>query len=143
MNNTRLKQFGISFLVVLSLFVSSISACACSHHQLEKVEAETPSCHQHSEMAMAENHHQTDSAEIFQTVISEGGCCCIQPAPKVVSKNESFKLNKSVAALLTESQIEIKPISQIVSVAAIDFVTPFYLSDSFYNLTPSRGPPRL
>ena len=90
---------------------------------------------------MAEDHHQKDLPETIQTVISDDECCCIQPAPKVISKNESFKLNKQIAELLPTSSVEIKPISQIISTKTIDFEPPFYLSDSFYNISPSRGPP--
>jgi len=33
MKSVKLKQFAVSLLALLSLFASSVSACACSHHQ--------------------------------------------------------------------------------------------------------------
>ena len=96
MNSERLKQFTVSLLVVLSLFVSSVSACTCSHHQ-EKVEVDVSSCHQHSPEAKAEQHHDTQSKKI-QSIISETECCCIQPAPKVVAKSESLKIDNQILA---------------------------------------------
>lgn len=147
MKTGRLKQFGISFLIVLSLLVSSISACACTHHhpekaEQEKVETEIVSCHGTSHEAKPENHHQTvETPETVQTSISERECCVIQPAPQAVSKSENFKLEKQQPALLPKSAIEIKAVPQLVSVKTIEFEAPFYLSDSFYNISPSRGPP--
>ena len=142
MQNRRLQQFAISFLIVLSLFVSSVSACACAHHQEEKAETKISSCHQpETRETKTENHHQSDSTETVQTVISEGDCNCVQPAPKVVSKNENFKFEKQTVALLPKLPVEIKVVPHIVSADVIDFEPPFYLSDSFYNISPSRGPP--
>jgi hypothetical protein len=102
MKNQRLKQFTVSLLVVLSLFVSSVSACTCAHHQ-EKVEADVSSCHQHSPKAEAEQQFGTNPFEKIQSVISETECCCIQPAPKVVAKSESIKIDKQILASNSEN----------------------------------------
>jgi hypothetical protein len=138
--NGRLKQFAASFVVVLSLFVSSVSACACSHHQ--QVETVSSSCHGHSHSTKAETHQHTTSLETAQALVSETECYCIQPAPRVFAKSENVKIEKQVSNLAQISPVEIVFVPQTTSVKS-EFITPFYLTDSFYNLTPGRAPPRL
>ena len=56
MKSVKLKQFAVSLLAILSLFASSVSACACSHHQ-EKPEVSPASCHGHpAETKTGQNH---------------------------------------------------------------------------------------
>jgi len=128
------KRLAVGFLIVLSLFVSSVAACVCSHHA-EKVETEVSSCHGHSETAQ-----ETNSAEKVSKLDSNDECFCIQPAPRVFSKSETIKFEKQMA-VLPLSQVEIKTVSQIVSDSGGFFEKPFYLSDSFYNLKSPRAPP--
>jgi hypothetical protein len=130
----KTKRIAVGFLIVLSLFVSSVAACVCSHHA-EKVETEVSSCHEHSEAAQ-----ETASPEKVSELDSNDDCHCIQPAPRVFSKSETIKFEKQTTILLL-SQVEIKAISQIVSGASIYFEKTFYLSDSFYNLKSPRAPP--
>jgi hypothetical protein len=141
MKSVRLKQFGLALCLTLSLFVSSISACTCSHHP-EKVEVEAPSCHQHSETAKTEQHHDSDSNENAQSLAPQDECCCLEPTPKVVAKAENIKIEKQKLATVSLAPIEIAVVSQIVSVKS-EFTRKFYLTDSFYNLTPGRAPPSL
>ncbi len=138
MNKGRTKQFGASFLIVLSLFVSSVAACICSHHT-ENVEVAAPSCHEHSETMP---NHEMASDENIQQIDSDEDCCCVQPAPRVFSKSETIKIEKQ-AAVLPLMRIEIKAVSTIVSAENTYFEKPFYLSDSFYNIKSPRAPPRL
>jgi hypothetical protein len=140
MKTAWLKQFGLAFCVMLSLFASSVSACACAHHQ-EKTQTNSPSCHENSVQTKTENHHETDSSETIKTTVSETECCCMSPAPRVTTKTESIKFEKQIAAIPFAALIENKTVSQIFSVK-IDFTKPFYLSDSFYNISPGRAPPR-
>lgn len=141
MKNWRLKQMTASFLVVLSLFVSSVSACGCSRHQ-ESTEADSPSCHEHSQKEKVENNDGANSAETIQTVISETECCCVSPAPKALAKSETVKIEKQSLAILPTTPIKIAFVQKIVLVES-EFTTPFYLTDSFHNLTPGRAPPVL
>jgi len=128
------KQIAVGLLIVLSLFVSSVSACVCSHHA-PKVETEVSSCHGHSE-----TNKKNASGENVSDLNSNDECFCIQPAPRVFSKSETIKFEKQTA-VLPFSEIEFKAVSQIVSDANIYFEKPFYLSDSFYNLKSPRAPP--
>lgn len=142
MNNGRLKQFAASFFVVLSLLVSSVSACTCSRHQ-ETFEADSFSSHHHLNEAKTQQHHGTDTAETIQTIISEIECCCIQPAPKFVTKSETVKIEKQTATLLPTTRLKIDFAPHVVLTKTAGFIKPFYLSDFFYILTPGRAPPRL
>lgn len=155
MKESKLKQFAISLLVVLSLFASSVSACACSHDSIQSAagehcqppsqhlhEAKDDAPHSHGEAA---EHHHADSAETknVSPVLSEKECCCIKPAPKVFAKSETVKTEKQFAKISSSASVEINVIVQINSVRTTEFIRPFYLSDSFYNLSPGRAPPRL
>lgn len=128
------KQIAVGLLIVLSLLVSSVAACVCSHHA-EKIETEVSSCHGNSETVQ-----ETTSVEKVSELDSNDECFCIQPAPRIFSKSETLKIEKP-AAILPVSHIEIQTISTIVSDASIYFEKPFYLSDSFYNLKSPRAPP--
>jgi hypothetical protein len=142
-------------LVVLSLFVSSISACACHHDSIQAVgehcqpklqhshEAENSSQHPRGEAIEQQHHANLTEAENDSISFSENGCCCIKPAPKVFAKSETVKSEKQMAKLSLSAQIEINLTAQIVSVKTAEFIRPFYLSDSFYNISPGRAPPRL
>lgn len=132
-----IKQFILILCCTLSLFASPVAACACSHH-LEKSEAEAPSCHGHSENTEVKH----ESAETIQTTISEGECFCIQPAPKLIAKSEKVRIEKQQTAALPYLLSKIK-FAVRANPFKTDFVKPFFLTDSFYNLTPGRAPPVL
>lgn len=139
MKSVRLKQFGLAFCLVVSLFVSSVSACTCSHHP-QKVETEVSSCHQHSESTKTEQHHSPDSNEEAQSVIPQDECCCVEPTPRVVAKAENIKIEKQKLATFSLLPVEIAFVPQTFKVKS-EFSRKFYLTDSFYNLTPGRAPP--
>ena len=130
----RTKQIAVGLFVILSLFVSSVSACVCSHHA-EKIETESVSCHEHAEP-------QPESAEKGTKLNPSAECGCILPAPRVFSKSETIKIEKQAAAL-PFSMPEIKLISAVLPAENHYFEKPFYLSDSFYNLKSPRAPPAL
>ena len=143
MKSQRLKQFSFSFLAVLSLFVSSISACCCAHHQ-EKAETEVPACHQQTNETKAENHHDNASSEVDRTDVLNTVCECFrQSAPEVYAKSENVKIEKQAAAQTPYVSFQIDSITRIISVELNDYSKPFYLSDSFYNIKSPRAPPRL
>ena len=143
MKSLKLKQFAFSLLAVLSLFVSAVSACDCSHHQA-KQETEAPaSCHEHS--IKTEQSSDVDATQTNATAISENACVCFQTAPRAFAKAETVKFGKQAAAVAAVS-LSAPPAIVFVSPSAqakIDFIKPFYLSDSFYNLSPGRAPPVL
>jgi hypothetical protein len=141
MKNQRLKQFSASFLVVLSLFVSSFAAaCTCSHEHKQVAEH----CHpeQQDSHEISGGHNYEPSTEILETNVSQPDCCCIQSAPKVSVKIENLKIEKQFSVFNQLSRVESAFVPQTILVES-EFLTRFYLTDSFYNLTPGRAPPRL
>jgi hypothetical protein len=154
MKNQRLKQFAASLLVVLSLFVSSVAACTCSAHDSAtsepshcepqlSVKTEENHAHEHLRDAQIDSQADDNLAKDISASFSGNECCCVQPAPRVAAKTENIKVQKQKSAISPISEIEPILVSQLVTVKTIDFVSPFYLSDSFHNLTPGRAPPRL
>lgn len=141
MKSAKFQEFIFSLLATASLFVSLISACACSHHQ-EKPAAENFSCHEHSPEAQAEMNHAGGSAKTINLSAAENGCVCVPATAKIFAKAGSVKFEKHSAAINLTAPPEFVFDAQKVSVK-FDFVKPFYLSDSFYNLSPGRAPPVL
>jgi hypothetical protein len=140
MKNQRIKQISLSLCFVLSLLVSSVSACVCTHHQ--EFESVKTSCHEHPEMQMTEMSPDSDDAQISQNNFSERiNCSCFQPAPKVFSNAEIHKVEKQAARNFLVIEFEFEAIPQIAAAAKTDFSKPFYLSDSFYNIKSPRAPP--
>ena len=131
------KQIAGGILIILSLFVSSVAACICSHHT-EKAQVDV-SCHEHSEKKQDQD---ADSSEKIQQLDSYDECGCVLPAPRAISKSETIKFEKQTSALPV-SQVEIKIVSLSFAVENSYFEKPSYLSDSFYNLKSPRAPPVL
>jgi hypothetical protein len=135
MNRSKAGQFAANFLIILSFFVSSVSACVCSAHHTENLETEMPSCHEHSEKVQKA---EPDSAEQLD---ANDECCCVQSGPRVFSKSETLKIEKQ-SVVLPLSRVDFKTVSPVVLPKGVYFEKPFYLSDSFYNLKSPRAPPR-
>jgi cytoskeletal protein RodZ len=141
-----LKQFVLILCCVLSLLASSVSACICSHHQ-QQTETEAPSCHSHTaENVAAEQTNDADSPAktIIASASDADACCCVQPAPKVAAQSETVKPEKQAAALTTTAAAPRADVF-IVRIIPVEnrLPKPLYLTDSFYNLSPGRAPPRL
>ncbi len=135
MKHTRLTQLGIAFCIAASLLVSAVSACACLHHQQNKA-AEQHSCHQTS----TENADVKSSSA--KTAATTGvDCSCLEAVPRLSAKSENPKLKKHAAANSPAPLVRVTFVLHTVK-AVKTFARPLYLSDSFYNISPSRGPPR-
>lgn len=153
MKKTKLKRYAASVLIVLSLLVSSVAACCCAHHE-EKTKAETASCHADAHDSSSTKTQADDSAatksettsgkksEIDHNDELNVPCgCSVQPAPKVFAKNENVKIEKQAVTVAVVKLPEAEFAASIVAFESV-FAAPFYLSDSFYNLSPGRAPPR-
>lgn len=134
----KFKQFGLILICILSLFVSSVSSCTCLHNE-ETAETNVSPCHEHSETAGTTNRNDDNDSFSETWIVSEDDCICIQPQSEAVAKSENYKAAKQVA---THAPVTIAFISQYFS-EKVFFSKPLYLSDSFYNLSPGRAPPRL
>jgi hypothetical protein len=153
MKKAKLKQKGLAIYLVISLFVSAVSAGTCLHHPKEaRTTAGTSSHHQHSEEAhgqisnehheSSDHHENADSSKTARSVVLSDECCCIAPARKIVAKIENPKIEKQSLAILPTSPVTIAFIPQKFTVKG-KFIAPFYLTDSFYNISPGRAPPIL
>lgn len=121
------------FLIILSLFASTLAACCCSHHQ-EKAELIVPSCHQQQSERSTEIDEKTNSFDI--------PCgCSMESAPKVFAKSENIKIEKQAATIASFVSIKFDLTETKVPVANFNFAKPFYLSDSFYRQKSPRAPP--
>ena len=127
----RIQRYAIGILAVLSLFVSSVSACACSHHAAE-VQPEQ-SCHSTS------GHHNKPKTAPTGHHVSES-CVCILSANKLSVKAEGFKLKKNQTASVAETGVES---ARFYSAAPANSTTVDQrsYSSSFYNSAAARGPP--
>jgi hypothetical protein len=147
MKKAKLKQKGLAIYLLASLFVSAVSAGICLHHPKQvETTADTSSPHQHSEEAheqiSREHHESADSSGTARSVVPSEECCCVEAARKVVAKIENLKIEKQSLAVLPAPQIAIAFVPQKLAVKT-EFTAPFYLTDSFYNLSPGRAPPIL
>lgn len=121
-------------LAALSLCVSSVAACACSHHHTKPVETEVPACHR--------QEHQPDRAAISESV--EASCLCFlqAQAPKAFVKTENKNGKQTIASTPARPEIELILTGSTV-ISGVGFPAEILVSKPFYNLTPGRAPPRL
>ncbi len=125
----RIRRAVIGILAVLSLTVSSVAACACTHHS-EPTE-EKPSCHG--------GGHDDAKPDLSRPRVSET-CVCIPFANELSVKGESFKLKKQITAPGSALMYEPEPFHHARQL--VDFeprVASYELVIS--NLNFSRGPP--
>lgn len=127
---------------ILSLCVSAVSACACSHHQ-PHASFKTPSCHSSSQVDMAMEAVDVRLGDSRVDV----GCTCFSTAriSGAVSKSESGSTSASKAVtgtILGLTAIERATVS--FNDAPIDFeMASLQYSWHILHSGPSRAPPRL
>ena len=127
----KFQRYTIGILAVLSLFVSSVAACACSHHEGE-VQPEQ-SCHSTA------GHHSKPKTAPTGHHVSES-CVCMLSATKLSAKAEGFKLKKHTAGSSTGTSVESTRFYSAAPASSTLVDLPTY-SSSFYNSTAARGPP--
>lgn len=134
------RKVAAGALAVLSLFVSTVAACACTHHHPEKVleAVETSSCHSESHETGVKK--QEPSADHF----ADASCECILDAPsRVFVKSEKLKIEKQ-AIVSTIEDSDLEPVLKVTMYLSAGYYTPrIFVPDPFYNLTPGRAPPRI
>lgn len=134
----KLKQVTAGIFVVLSLFVSSISACACAHHSHpEKVEVEPISCH--GQVLTEETVSQPAVTDSVDTSCE----CLVKSPPKVFFKSENLKIEKQAVALMQTSPVNDLETTIAPGVLPYSYALRVFVSRDFHNLTPGRAPPRL
>lgn len=136
MKISRAKHLLLTVATMFSLFVSAVSACACSHH--EPVKVETSSCHSSSHEAPAA---ESDSPHL------ETDCNCYvrPPVPAIVAKKDDKRTavesqNLEVVELPLRIAIEF----EIASAPDVPFEPPHSnYQHALLASLPSRAPPRL
>lgn len=139
----NIQQMFVLGTAVLSLFVASISACACTHHQ-STPETEKPSCHSsgHDE---ASPDSSDGLADLPLTDSLGEGCNCFvnTQVPAVIAKSDSkqIAIERAILVALTGAPELILRIDRARSVAYSPKFSPY--SSPPRLLGPSRAPPRL
>lgn len=133
-------KFAACLFAVLAMCVSTVSACACVHHQ-PRAAAEPPSCHSvsHGEAPVV-----ADEQNLSNSV--DNGCNCFVsiPSPAVASKSENKKTATERTAPITVEVDRVQPVVLAVFLAETEF--PLHRlkpSDHLTESGPSRAPPRL
>lgn len=133
----RAKHLILTVTAMFSLFVSAVSACACSHHVPAKAEIE--SCHSSS--------HETPAAEQFSgSNYIETDCSCPvrTPIQAIVAKKDDKRT--SVEKQITN--LAIQPVFAVEVESSDPVAIAFEPPQSNYQHAllaslPSRAPPRL
>ncbi len=138
----RPSQILLLSLTIFALFVSAVSACACSHHETAAVE-ETVSCHSFAHGTPAvEGEQPTQSGDSFRV---DCDCLIRVPVPAVSAKSEKKAFKQSAD---TDAVVEVRFnginafFTQQTSVGIIDRLTDHHSPPELFS-GPSRAPPRL
>lgn len=128
---TRIRQLSTGVMAVLALSVSSIAACACTHHEVES--RSQPSCH-----STADHSSRTKTGPTGHHV-SES-CLCILSATDLLVKSEGFKLKKHHAVSSAETGVESAGFYS-AALSDPDTAGTHFYSTLFDTSTAARGPP--
>ena len=128
----RIMQLITGLFAVLSLSVSSVAACTCSHHQAAP-EAKK-SCH-------GTSHHQSQTENVGSPNVGQS-CNCIQPTSERSVKSEPFKLKKQLPVFSANETIAAAEYS-ITSSDPVGHRASFLYSSFSLDGAHSRGPPVL
>ena len=138
----RTKQILTSLVTILSLFVSAVSACACTHHEPPKKAVEKSSCHGSTHETVTVVDESEPRADSLETVCN---CFGNTPAPAVVAKSDEKR--SSIQQQVDDSGLT------VINVALISWLSPdppalfdppqWNYRASLLSSLPSRAPPRL
>jgi hypothetical protein len=140
MKFVRAKQILVTVTAMLSLFVSAVSACACSHHEPVK-QAVGSSCHGPS--------HESPAAEQADLLADhfEANCECFvrTPAPAIVAKTD----DRRTAVEHRADDVFQASVAITIQIDPTDEAEPSFephrsnYQHALLASLPSRAPPRL
>jgi hypothetical protein len=145
MLTNRKKQLFVTLLAVLSLFVSAVSACACSHHtDNQSVELAATSCHgaEPGEVKVETEKPPTPTGSFVGQ-----DCACFVRTPVQVIASKAEQKRSKVAD--TSDDIASVEIVRFEVSAIADVNVPVFDRTSSYHSNPhllsgpARAPPRL
>jgi hypothetical protein len=128
----RIRQLLIGILAVLSMSVSSVAACACSHH--DEAPKEKLSCHSKPKPPHRKSHHASTKPAAGE------GCDCAQLAPRASVKAEGFKLKKHASPFAKGFDLPVAEYTLDRYVTGSHSIH-VYLTSIFLESSSSRGPP--
>lgn len=133
----RAKHLMLTVTAMFSLFVSAVSACACSHHEPIKVDAS--SCHGPS--------HEAPTVETASdSPHFEADCNCFvrTPVPAIVAKKDDKRTSvEHQAADIVEVPFVIAVALKLARVPDLAFEPPqSNYQHALLSSLPSRAPPR-
>jgi len=134
---SKLKRT-VGLLSILSMLVSSVAACACSHHSTEKADTGN-SCHSHSESAS--QPHSGAISTNYGHAISDTLCSCNTVSPRLVLKQEKKQLD--VKPVPERSSLKSPGVIATLVIVTVDnFGTVSFAPSYLRNSTSGRAPPR-
>jgi hypothetical protein len=125
---------------MMSILVSSVAACACSHHSVPRAETKK-SCHSHSERATNHDGGRT-SAEYKGQIVSGSGCSCAQASPRLVFKQDQKQLQISPATA-PSAPTDPQFVAALADVPVDNFGSQSFTQSFLIDSTQGRAPPRL
>ena len=136
---SKLKR-AAGLLSLISMMVSSVAACACSHHSGPDLKSESKeSCHTHSEQASEQE--QTHAGYQNGPAVSSTMCSCPQVSPRLVFKQDQKQLQISVAAV-RRSLPDIALVDGIDEPVVDNFDPPSFTQSFLRDSIADRAPPR-
>ena len=121
----------IGLMAVLSLAVSSVASCACTHHR--QTSEPVRSCH-----SPAPSHAEEQAVDNKPSLAEN--CICVRPAIRLSVKSEGFKFKKHPAVFFTEAKLQPGRFRAPVVALALG-LQPAIDECRFSPSTSSRGPP--
>lgn len=142
MTITRTKQILASLVTIAALFVSAVSACACTHHEPAKKAEELSSCHG----AAHETANIADESESRSDIL-EATCNCFvkAPTPAIVAKSDEKRISLEQHVDDSESAIAGVEFVALWNAASPAIFEPpqWDHRSTLLSSLPSRAPPRL
>ena len=133
---SKLKRI-VGLFSVLSMLVTSVAACACSHHPVETSLTKS-SCHSHSESSHNDRHAVTDHE---RQTMSGTGCSCAQASPRLVFKQDQKELQ--VKLPIVRSSLDDPQFVLVAHAPVVDnFVTRTFSQAFLGSSILGRAPPR-
>ena len=129
----------VGLLSMMSMLMSSVAACACSHHAAPKAESKK-SCHSHSETA-SEQHRERAVVEYQGRIVSGPGCSCSQVSPRLVF-NRDQKQSQVKTAIARSPLMDLRFVAITLELTLDNFGSESFSQSFLRNSTPGRAPPR-
>ena len=134
---SKLKR-AAGLLSLISMMLSSVAACACSHHSALVPDSED-SCHTHPESSYEQD--QTQAGLEKGQMVSRPSCSCPQVSPRLVFKQDQKQLQINVA-IVPAYLLDLELVDSVTESKVIDFNQASFRQSFLRDSTAGRAPPR-